>query len=62
MAGTLRDMLNLLSDAASQQVLEEDKRVTAESALARVIKDNGYCRNCARTCLGELLKARYADA
>jgi predicted Ser/Thr protein kinase len=61
-AGTLRDMLNLLADASTQQVLEEDKRVAAEAALARVLNDYGYCRSCARTCLGELLKARYADA
>lgn len=61
-AATLRDMLNLLADPSAQQVLEEDKRVAAEASLARVINDYGYCRNCARTCLGELLKARYADA
>jgi serine protein kinase len=60
---TLRDMLNLLSaDTTSQPVLEEDRRRAADSALTRVLNDYGYCRNCARSCLGELLKARYADA
>jgi serine protein kinase len=58
----LRDMLNLLQEGPSQAVLEEDRRLAAQSALDRVIANYGYCRNCARACLGELLKARYADA
>jgi serine protein kinase len=61
-ATMLRDMLSLLSDGREQQVvLEEDRRASAQSALDRIINDHGYCRNCARACLGELLKSRYAD-
>src|SRR5262249_17032896 len=61
-ATMLRDMLSLLSDGSPQTVLEEDRRRAAQASLDRVIADYGYCRNCARACLGELLKARYADA
>jgi serine protein kinase len=58
----LRDMLSLLSDPSQQPVLEEDRRRAAQAALDRIIADYGYCQQCARACLGELLKARYADA
>jgi predicted Ser/Thr protein kinase len=61
-AGTLRDMLNLLSDAATRPLLEEDRRRAAQASLDRLLADQAYCRNCARSCLNELLKARYADA
>jgi serine protein kinase len=61
-ATMLRDMLSLLSDPSQQPVLEEDRRLAAQAALDRIISDYGYCQQCARACLGELLKARYADA
>ena len=61
-ASMLRDILVLLSDAASPPVLEADNKRAAEAALERFLNDSKYCRNCARACLGELLKARYADA
>jgi predicted Ser/Thr protein kinase len=61
-ATMLRDMLNLLSEGTQQAVLEEDRRRAAQGALDRFIGEYGYCRNCARACLGELLKARYVDA
>ena len=61
-ATMLRDMLNLLSEGTQQAVLEEDRRVAAQAALDRFIGGYGYCRNCGRACLGELLKARYVDA
>jgi len=60
-AATLRDVLSLLSEASPKPVLEEDRRRSASAALDRLLA-HGYCRNCARSCLGELLKARYADA
>ena len=59
-ATMLRDILNLLSE--SPAVLEEERKRSAQAALDRVIANYGYCRDCARTSLGELLKARYADA
>lgn len=59
-ATMLRDMLNLLSE--SPAVLDEERKRAAQAALDRVIANYGYCRSCARTSLGELLKARYADA
>ena len=54
--------LVLLSESVSKPVLEADRQRAAQSALDRMLTDHGYCRNCARSCLGELLKARYADA
>jgi predicted Ser/Thr protein kinase len=61
-AATLRDMLNLLSDVNTRPLLEEDRRRAAQSSLDRLLAEHTYCRNCARSCLNELLKARYADA
>ncbi|MET0387120.1 MAG: hypothetical protein ABW321_14225, partial [Polyangiales bacterium] len=61
-AGTLRDVLSLLSQSTPQPVLEEEKRRAAQAALDRILADYGYCKDCARSCLGELHKARYADA
>jgi predicted Ser/Thr protein kinase len=61
-ATMLRDMLNLLSEGTHQAVLEEERRSAAQAALDRLIGDYGYCRDCARACLGELHKARYVDA
>jgi len=61
-AAMLRDMLSLLSKTAPRTVLEEDRRLAAQAALDRLLKDYGYCEHCARACLGELLKERYVDA
>jgi predicted Ser/Thr protein kinase len=61
-ATILRDALSLISEASQQPILEEDRRRAAQTALDRFIRDFGYCQECARACLGELLKARYADA
>jgi serine protein kinase len=58
----LRDALTLLSTSEEKPVLEEDRRQSAQAAVDRMLKDYGYCRDCARACMGELLKARYADA
>jgi hypothetical protein len=54
--------LTLLSDSDSKPVLEEDRRISAQAAVDRMLNNYGYCRDCARSCMGELLKARYADA
>jgi hypothetical protein len=43
-------------------VIEEERRRTATAALDRFMSSYGYCRNCSRSCLGELLRARYVDA
>jgi predicted Ser/Thr protein kinase len=61
-ATMLRDALTLLSDSDSKPVLEEDRRISAQAAVDRMLNNYGYCRDCARSCMGELLKARYADA
>jgi serine protein kinase len=61
-ATMLRDVLVLLSESPSPPVLEESRKRAAQGALDRFLHDYKYCRNCARACLGELLKARYADA
>ena len=61
-ATTLRDMLNLLQDDTSRAPLEKDKEEAAQLALTNILGQYGYCRNCAKSCLGELLKERYADA
>ena len=61
-AGTLRDMLNLLQDDATRAPLDKERQRAAEAALAPILGEFGYCRNCAKSCFGELLKERYADA
>ena len=61
-ATIMRDALSLLSEGTQQPTLEEDRRRAAQAALDRFIQDFHYCKECARSCLAELLKARYADA
>jgi len=62
-ADVVRDMLTLLSPDNTGQVagLEADRRRDAQAAVDRLINNFGYCPQCARACLGELLRARYAD-
>jgi len=63
-AAMLRDMLVLLSDEteSTSQQLEPDRKRDAQAAVERLISAAGYCKLCARESLGELLRARYADA
>ncbi|HEX2678040.1 MAG TPA: serine protein kinase PrkA, partial [Polyangiales bacterium] len=62
-AAVIRDMLTLLSnDDDARASLSNEARVQAEAAIERMVKDFGYCKLCARSCLGELQKAHYADA
>jgi serine protein kinase len=61
-ATTLRDLLNLLQDDAARAPLEKERQRAAEAALEQILGEHGYCRNCAKSCFGELLKERYADA
>ncbi len=61
-AAVLRDVLTLLSDSPEQaEGLEPEARRIAEAALQRLTSEVGYCRLCARSCLGELQRARYSD-
>ncbi len=61
-AAVIRDMLNLLSGTELSAGLSAENRKMAEAAIERMITTYGYCRNCARSCLGELQRARYADS
>jgi predicted Ser/Thr protein kinase len=61
-ATTLRDVLNLLQDEAARAPLDKERQRAAEQALKPILGEYGYCRNCAKSCLGELLKERYGDA
>lgn len=56
-AAMINDMLVLLSD--SEQRLTPEASAQAEPALTRML-ELGYCRKCARTSLGELVRERYA--
>jgi hypothetical protein len=59
----MRDMLNLLhQDEAARVPLDKERQRAAEAALSHILGEYGYCRNCARSCLSELLRERYADA
>jgi predicted Ser/Thr protein kinase len=56
-AQVVADMLALLSDAGS--TLSNDGRRHASEALERLL-GMGYCKNCAREALGELMRERYS--
>ena len=61
-AAVIRDVLVLLSDVDAEQAaaMPAEQRQHAQAALDRLTESYGYCRACARSCLGELLRARYA--
>lgn len=63
-AEVLRDMLTTLEGEAQPQAqaLPDDRRRVAEAAVKRLMDGFGYTELSAKACLGELLRARYADA
>jgi serine protein kinase len=65
-AAMIGDMLTLLADNPQAQAqalgMPSDRRRDAQAAIDRLLSSYGYCQLCARDSLGELLRARYADA
>jgi hypothetical protein len=57
----IRDTLELLSGDEHSMSLSAEAKRHAEEVLDRMIRDYGYCKACARACLGELQRTRYAD-
>jgi len=56
----LRHILALLDQETGS--LDDDERTVARAALGRLHSEYGYCDECARSALGELLRARYQTA
>jgi predicted Ser/Thr protein kinase len=63
-AAVIRDVLVLLSEGDADQAaaMPAEQHKQAQAALDRLIETYGYCRACARSCLGELQRARYPQA
>lgn len=57
-AQRVQDMLAVLEGTGAS--LQGDARDHAQSAIARLQSQHGYCPACAKSCLGELLLHRYA--